>query len=134
MLSPKTKGALIRVLASEGHSAIALRAVELGLEGRAVGGNTLDRSMALLRAVQEEFAPEEPEAQLVELADEILQAASPWQLENDEPVRALVRRLEIDGYSHGNGHLVPATPTPYCGLSAGVLRRFFEHPRVSYAA
>jgi hypothetical protein len=53
----KTKAAMIRALASQGHSDISLLAIEVGLDGRAGAGNRLDRCMALIGAIEEEREP-----------------------------------------------------------------------------
>ncbi len=56
-ISNKTKVALIRALASQGHSNISLLAIEVGLDGCAGAGNRLDRCMALIGAIEEEREP-----------------------------------------------------------------------------
>lgn len=111
-ISPKSKAALIRVVANNGHSDISLLAIELGLDGEAVGSNRLERSMALVRAMEARGPAEESGAFLLDLAESQLTSANEWQLESDDCIRALIRSLEVDGYAFQNGRLLPATPAP----------------------
>jgi len=82
-ISGKTKVALIRALASRGHSGISLLAIELDLDGRAVGGNRLDRCMSLVKAIETEREPNKAVKVLLDLAEGQLKAYSEWSLEND---------------------------------------------------
>lgn len=111
-ISPKTKAALIRVIAQQGHSDISLLAIELGLDGKAVGSNRLDRTIALVHALEESQVPEDAAALLLDLAAAQLSSAREWQLENDARLQALVRNLAVDGYAFEDGKLLPASPAP----------------------
>lgn len=109
-ISGKTKAALIRVLASRGHSGISLLAIELELDGRAVGGNRLDRCMSLVKAIEAEREPNEAVKVLLDLAKGQLRTYSEWNLENDSDAIALRHTLELDGYAFDGERLVPAVP------------------------
>jgi hypothetical protein len=111
-MSPKSKAALIRVIARQGHSDISLLAIELGLDGEAVGANRLERSMALVRAIEQRNNPDDAAGKLFELVQGQLSSANERQLQNDEQLQALIRNLELDGYAFRDGRLLPATPTP----------------------
>lgn len=109
-ISGKTKAALIRTLASRGHSDISLLAIELGLDGRTVGGNRLDRCMSLVEAIETEREPQEAVKVLLDLAEDGLRAYSEWNFENDSDAMALRRALVLDGYAFDGERLVPAVP------------------------
>ena len=111
-LLPKTKGALIEALANEGHSGISLLAVKVGMDGRAVGANRLDRAMALVRAAEGDVEREEARLKQLEMAETLLVSASAWQLSKDGRLQALLRALELEGYAYVDGRLLPATPAP----------------------
>ena len=109
-ISGKTKVALIRALASRGHSGISLLAIELDLDGRAVGGNRLDRCMSLVKAIETESEPNKAVKVLLDLVEGQLKAYSERNLENDSDAIALRRALELDGYGFDGERLVPAVP------------------------
>ena len=109
-ISGKTKAALIRALASRGHSGISLLAIEIELDGRAVGGNRLDRCMSLVKAIEAEREPNEAVKVLLDLAEGQLRTYSEWNLENDSNAIALRHTLELDGYAFDGKRLVPAVP------------------------
>ena len=109
-ISRKTKAALIRSLASQGHSDISVLAIELGLDGRAASGNRLDRCMSLIEAIETDHQPQEALKVLLELAERRLKSYSEWHLENNSDAIALKRALELDGYAFDGQRLVPAVP------------------------
>lgn len=109
-LSSKGEASLVRAIAAEGHSEIGLLALELGLDGRAVGANRLDRAMSLVRAVKNDNAPGQAARILFELAERLLVSYNDWEIENAEQARGLRRALELDGYAFTDGHLVPTAP------------------------
>jgi hypothetical protein len=109
-ISGKTKVALIRALASRGHSGISLLAIELELDGRAVGGNRLERCMSLVKAIEMEREPNKAVKVLLDLAEDQLKTYSERNLENDSDAIVLRRALELDGYAFDGDRLVPAVP------------------------
>ncbi len=111
-VSGKTKAALIRALASQGHSDISLLAIAVELDGRAVDGNRLDRCMSLIRALEKEREAPDALKVLLQLAEDQLRSYSEWALENNNDAIALKRSLELDGYAFDGDRLVPAVPGP----------------------
>ncbi len=109
-ISGKTKATLIRAIASQGHSDISLLAIEVGLDGRAEGGNRLDRCMSLIRAIETDRQPQEALKVLLGLVERQLKSYSEWQLENNSDAIALRRALELDGYAFDGQRLLPAVP------------------------
>jgi hypothetical protein len=109
-ISGKTKAALIRALASRSHSDISLLAIELELDGHAMGGNRLDRCMSLVKAIDTDHEPQKAVKVLLDLAESRLRTYSEWNFENDSDAIALTRALELDGYAFDGERLVPAVP------------------------
>jgi hypothetical protein len=108
--SSRSEAALVRAIADEGHSEIGIIALELGLDGRAVGGNRLDRALSLIRAVKAEQAPDVAARTLIDLAQRLLASYNEWQIQNSQVAAGLRRALELDGYLFQDGRLVPTAP------------------------
>lgn len=109
-LSSRTEAALVRAVANQGHSAIGILALELGLDGRAVDGNRLDRALSPVRAVKAEREPAEASRMLFDLAERLLSNYSEWDFANSETPRGLPRAVELDGYLLNEERLIPAPP------------------------
>jgi len=92
-----------------GHSDISVLAVELGMDGHAVGSNRIDRVLTLLSAIQEQQAPEDATKTLLELAERRLRDLA-YQTSEDSPGAILRRALQADGYALSDDHLIPAEP------------------------
>lgn len=94
------------------HTDINLIALELDFEGRAFGGNRVDRCMALVRAVEQGKTPEAASAALLQLAERELASYNEWQGENVPEIIGLTRALQIEGFVFQDGRLLPTTPGP----------------------
>ncbi len=112
-LSRKTEAALIRALVPLGHSEIGLLFYEYSLEPYDSGGNRLDRSRSLIAAVHNVHQESgEADKVLLELAERQVRSYPERYLSVNPDAAALVRALELDGYSFVDGRLIPTTPAP----------------------
>jgi hypothetical protein len=107
MISPRTRAALIRLVARESHAEISTLAVEVGLD-QAAGYTRHDRAAALVTTLFNQMTPEEASHRALDVIRRILSTSNPHGIEHKDMLDALA----LDGLAFDNGKILPATPEP----------------------